>query len=536
MFQHLRNDIPSGIVVFFVAVPLCLGIALASGAPLFAGLIAGIVGGILVGALSGSQVGVSGPAAGLAVIVLAAIQDLGYEAVLMAVVLAGFIQLAMGLGRAGFVAYFFPSSVIKGMLSGIGIIIVLKQIPHALGRDSDPEGQLAYAQPDGETTFSSLGLMLDEIQLGAIFISMVSLAILIFWETVLAKRSRIFQLIQGPLVVVALGIVFQLVTSAYVPVLALDASHLVSVPVAASFSEVAGLFTFPDFGSFFSGAVWVTAITLAVVASLETLLCVEATDKLDEQKRVTPTNRELMAQGAGNVVSGAIGGLPITQVIVRSSANIQSGAKTKLSAIIHGGLLLVFVALLPKLLNLIPLAVLASILFIVGYKLAKPSLFKEIYASGMDNFIPFVVTIGGIVFTDLLIGIALGMVCAVFMILRRNFIGAFDFRLEDVEDADHTHHVTITLNEEVSFLARASMVSALGSIPDGSHVVIDETDNVHMDQDVREVIEEFRTNAAFRSITVEQWGRSAQELHAERGKPATDADESSDGPSGLQPA
>lgn len=516
MFQHLRNDIPAGIVVFFVAVPLCLGIALASGAPLFAGLIAGIVGGILVGALSGSQAGVSGPAAGLAVIVLAAIQDLGYEAFLMAVVLAGIIQIAMGMGRAGFVAYFFPSAVIKGMLSGIGIIIVLKQIPHALGHDSDPEGQLSFAQPDGETTFSALTRMLEDFQLGAIVISLVSLAILVFWETVLMKRSRIFQLIQGPLVVVAFGIAFQLVASQWMPALALDPSHLVTVPIASTFDEVVNLFTFPDWSSIFTGAVWVTAITMAVVASLETLLCVEATDKLDEQKRVTPTNRELLAQGAGNMVSGAIGGLPITQVIVRSSANIQSGARTKMSAIVHGVLLLGFVALLPGLLNLIPLAALASILFVVGYKLAKPSLFKQIYASGMDQFVPFVVTIAGIVFTDLLLGICLGLVCAVFMILRRNFIGAFDFHIRDVEAADHSHHVTIRLNDEVSFLARASMVSALGSIPDGAHVVIDETDNVHMDPDVREVLEEFKATARFRSITVEERRPATQDQPREK--------------------
>lgn len=503
MFDQLRNDLPSGIVVFFVAIPLCLGIALASGAPLFSGLIAGIVGGILVGALSGSQVGVSGPAAGLAVIVLAAIQDLGYETFLMAVVLAGFIQLAMGMARAGFVAYFFPSSVIKGMLAGIGVIIVLKQIPHALGHDSDPEGQLGYHQPDGETTFTSLFSMLGDLQPGAIFISLFSLAVLIFWEAVLAKRSRLFQLIQGPLVVVALGILFQLVTARWVPALALDSSHLVTVPVATDFAGFLGLFTVPDWSGALQGAVWVTAVTLAVVASLETLLCVEATDKLDEQKRITPTNRELMAQGCGNVVSGAIGGLPVTQVIVRSSANIQSGARTKLSAIVHGVLLLVFVLLLPRLLNLIPLAVLASILFVVGYKLAKPAIFRELYNAGFDQFIPFVVTIAGIVFTDLLMGIAMGTACAVFMILRRNYIGAFDFRIEDVEAPDHTHHVTLRMNEEVSFLARASMVSALSAIPEGSRVVIDESRNEHMDPDVRELIEDFRSTANLRSIEVD---------------------------------
>lgn len=504
MFKSIKNDIPAGIVVFFVAVPLCLGIALASGAPLFSGLIAGIVGGIIVGMLSGSQAGVSGPAAGLAVIVLAAIQDLGYETFLAAVVLSGVIQIIMGTARSGFIAYFFPSSVIKGMLAGIGIIIILKQIPHSLGHDSDPEGQLGFDQIDGETTFSALNAMLGDFQLGAIVISLISLAILISWETVLVKRSKIFKLIQGPLVVVAFGIVFQLFAARFIPALALDPSHLVQVPVADSFSGVLALFTFPDWSHISDSALWVTAATLAVVASLETLLCVEATDKMDPQKRVTPTNRELVAQGVGNMASGMVGGLPVTQVIVRSSANLQSGAKTKLAAIFHGVLLMVFVVLLPTVLNLIPLAVLASILFVVGYKLAKPSIIRDVYKSGMDQFVPFVVTIVGIVFTDLLIGIGLGMACALFVILRRNFVGAFDFSLRDVEEPNHTHRVTMKLNREVSFLARASVVDALSSIPNGSHVVIDERDNRHMDMDVREIINDFNDTASLRNITVER--------------------------------
>ena len=373
MFSNLRQDLPASVVVFFVAVPLCLGIALASGAPLFSGLIAGIIGGTVVGSISRSQLGVSGPAAGLAVIVLAAIGELGFEAFLVAVVLAGVIQILLGLARSGFIAYFFPSSVIKGMLAGIGVIIILKQIPHALGHDSDPEGQLAFQQPDGDTTVSALSSMLGDFQLGAIVISALSLAILIFWETVLGKKSKLFRIVQGPLVAVVFGIVFQLMASRFFPSLALDPSHLVSVPVADSLGGFFKLFTFPDWSRLTDQAIYMTALTLAIVASLETLLCVEATDKLDPQKRVTPTNRELIAQGCGNCVSGMIGGLPITQVIVRSSANIQSGAQTKISAILHGVLLLVFVMFLPGILNLVPLAVLASILFVVGYKLARPA-------------------------------------------------------------------------------------------------------------------------------------------------------------------
>lgn len=506
MFKELKSDLPSSIVVFFVAVPLCLGIALASGAPLFAGLVAGIVGGVLVGFLSGSQLGVSGPAAGLAVIVLAAIEELGYETFLVAVVVGGLIQILLGAARAGFIAYFFPSSVIKGMLAGIGIIIVLKQIPHALGHDSDPEGDMNFVQPDGETTFSALEVMLADFQLGAIVIAALSLTILIFWEQVLAKRSKVFKLIQGPLVVVALGILFQLVTGQFVPFLALEPAHLVTVPVADGLGDVVNLFTFPDFSQAFEVSVLSTAVVLAVVASLETLLCVEATDKLDPQKRITPTNRELVAQGVGNMVSGAIGGLPVTQVIVRSSANLQSGAKTKLSAILHGVLLAIFVLVFPTVLNLIPLAVLASILFVVGYKLAKPAIFRQMYAAGWDQFIPFVVTIVGIVLTDLLLGIGMGMACAFFMILRRNYMEAFDFAFEDVEQPDHNHVVTLRLNKEVSFLSRASLIKSLSRIPDGSRVTIDARENDHIDPDVREILDDFVQTAVHRSIAVERLG------------------------------
>lgn len=503
LFSHLRDDIPAGVVVFFVAVPLCLGIALASGAPLFAGLIAGIVGGVLVGSISGSQVGVSGPAAGLAVIVLAAIEKLGFEAFLVSVVLAGFIQVGLGMARAGFIAYFFPSSVIKGMLAGIGIIIILKQIPHALGHDSVPEGQLDFVQPDGQTTLSEFTVMMLDYELGAIVIALVSMFILLFWELVLAKKSRVFRLIQGPLVAVAFGIAFQMLTPMVLPALALESSHLVSVPVANGIGGFSELLVFPDWGRLLDVGVLVTAITIAVVASLETLLCVEATDKLDEMKRVTPTNRELVAQGCGNCVSGLIGGLPITQVIVRSSANIQSGGKTKVSAILHGLLLLISVLLLPAVLNLIPLAVLASILFVVGYKLARPAIFKQVYSEGMDQFIPFVVTIVGIVFTDLLTGIGLGMALALFIILRRNFVNAFEIEIEDHEEPDRTHRVTVKLAREVNFLSRAAVVSQLGKIPDGSHIVFDTSENYHMDPDLREVMNEFEVSAEHRNITLE---------------------------------
>ncbi len=503
LFSELRNDLPASIVVFFVAVPLCLGIALASGASPISGLIAGIVGGIVVGIVSKSQLGVSGPAAGLAVIVAGAIPELGFKAFLLAVVLAGVIQIVLGLSRSGFIAYFFPSSVIKGMLAGIGVIIVLKQIPHAFGHDSDPEGDLKFDQVDGETTLSSLRAMIDDMEPSAILVSSVALGILILWETVLTKRSKVFRIIQGPLVAVGFGISFQLIASRFFPELALSSSHLVKVPIAGSLEELRTLIVTPDWSRVTDSAVYVTAAVLAVVASLETLLCVEATDKLDPQKRVTPTNRELIAQGCGNCVSGLIGGLPITQVIVRSSANIQSGGKTKLSAIMHGMFLLLFVALLPSVLNLIPLAVLASILFVVGYKLAKPALFKSMYESGMSQFLPFLVTILGIVFTDLLMGIGMGMVVAVMMILRRNYQNSLFMHMEEFDAPDKSHQVTMRLAEDVTFFNRGAMLKALSRIPDGSHVRIDVSDTKFIDPDVQEVIDDFKETCANRSITIE---------------------------------
>ncbi|MGB1317282.1 MAG: SulP family inorganic anion transporter, partial [Flavobacteriales bacterium] len=407
--SSFKSDIPAGVVVFFVAVPLCLGIALASGAPLFSGVIAGIVGGIIVGAISGSQLGVSGPAAGLAVIVLTAIQDLGgFEIFLMAVVLAGVFQIILGIVKAGIIGYYFPSAVIKGMLAAIGIIIFLKQIPHAFGYDADFEGDLGFMQADGYNTFTELGHMLGFISPGATLVAAVSLVILILWDRPFMKRHKVFQMVQGPLVAVGTGMLLTALLSnnSY---WAISNEHTVNLPVSDGFSDFLTQFTLPDFSAITNPSVWIVGATIAIVASLETLLCVEATDKLDPQKRITPTNRELLAQGVGNAVSGLIGGLPVTQVIVRSSANIQTGGKTKVSAIFHGVMLLFCVMIIPTVLNMIPLASLAAILLVVGYKLAKPVLFKEMWKAGYIQFIPFMVTVLGIVFTDLLVGITLGM-------------------------------------------------------------------------------------------------------------------------------
>ncbi len=500
LLANLKNDLPASIVVFLVAVPLCLGIALASGAPLFSGIIAGIVGGIVVGAFSGSQLGVSGPAAGLAVIVLSAIIELGaFETFLLAVFLSGIVQLALGFAKAGIIGYYFPSSVIKGMLAGIGVIIILKQIPHAFGYDQDFEGSMAFNQPDGHNTLSELYYMLDFVTPGAIIIALLSMAILILWERPFMKRIRIFQIVQGPLIVVAAGIILNLVFQ-NIPALSLKADQLVQIPVSESLSGFFAQFTFPDFSQLANPAVYVTAVTIAVVASLETLLCLEATDKLDPYKRVTPANQELKAQGIGNMVSGLIGGLPITQVIVRSSTNIQSGGRTKMSAIAHGFLLLFCAMSIPFILNLIPLASLAAILFVVGYKLAKPVLFRQMYNLGWSHFVPFMVTILGIVLTDLLMGIGLGLVVAIFYILYNNYKKPYVFEPEEHQNGNS---IRIKLAEDVTFINKAAILRTLDQIPDGAKVIIDASRSINIDQDVVEIIEDFKAGAEYRDIEVE---------------------------------
>jgi len=497
ILNNLKYDLPASLIVFLVAVPLCLGIALASGAPLFSGIIAGIVGGIVAGGLSGSQLGVSGPAAGLAVIVLMAIQELGaFEIFLLAVVIGGVFQLLLGYAKAGIIGYYFPSSVIKGMLSGIGIIIILKQIPHAVGYDKDYEGSLAFAQPDGHNTISELFYMFESLSMGAIAITAISILILILWEQKFMKKIRLFQIIQGPLIVVGLGIVLNLIFQ-NMPELALTGEQVVKIPVPDSISGFLSQFTFPDFGSITNPAVWITGATIAVVASLETLLCLEATDKLDPFKRVTPANRELKAQGVANIVSGLIGGLPITQVIVRSSTNIQSGGRTKMASIFHGIIMLVSAMAIPFLLNLIPLASLAAILFLVGYKLAKPVLFKQMYGLGQGHFIPFMVTILGIVFTDLLMGIGMGLAVAIFYVLYNNYKKPFLFQKDQhLEDGV----IRLALAEDVTFINKASIQRTLSQIPDGSKVVIDASKSINIDFDVIEIIDEFEVNAKYRDV------------------------------------
>lgn len=500
LFGNLKNDIPAAVVVFFVALPLCLGIALASGAPLFSGLIAGIVGGIVVGIVSGSQVGVSGPAAGLTAIVLSAITQLGsFQLFLTTVVIGGALQLAFGILRAGVIGYFFPSAVIKGMLTGIGLIIILKQIPHFFGYDADPEGDYAFFQADGENTFSELFKMIDYIDDGATAIAVIALGILILWELVLSKRGKIFTIIPGPVVAVAAGIIWQLTMQG--TGLGISQAHLVNVPVPDSIDSFLGQLSFPDFSGIGLASVWITSFTIALVASLETLLCVEATDKLDPFHRVTPTNRELIAQGAGNVVSGLIGGLPVTQVIVRSSANIQSGGRTKVSAILHGLLLLVSVILVPSVLNLIPLSVLAAVLLLVGYKLAKPATFAGMYRVGWRQFVPYIVTVLAIVFTDLLIGISLGLLVGIIVILYTSYQNSHFLHMK--EEGSDRSRVNMTLAEEVTFFNKGAIRKQLDDIPEGAHLTLDVRKTQFLDYDVVEILNEFVTTFRDRSVEVE---------------------------------
>jgi SulP family sulfate permease len=504
-FKHIKNDLPASIVVFFVSLPLCLGIALASGAPLFSGIIAGIVGGIVVGFASASPLGVSGPAAGLAVIVLTAITSLGgsYPAFLTAVVLAGVIQLLLGFAKAGFIAYFFPSSVIKGMLTGIGLLIILKQIPHAIGWDKDAIGDDAFLQADGQNTFSEISKAFEFMTPGAVFIAIISLLILILWDTVLTKKHKIFQLIQGPIVVVVLGIFMNLAYAKGILPYSLNENQIVSIPAPNSIQSFLGQFTFPDFSVITNMDVWKIAIIMAIVASLETLLCVEATDKLDPDKRITPTNRELKAQGLGNIVSGLIGGLPVTQVIVRSSANLNFGGKSKTSAILHGVFLLLSAVFIAGLLNLIPLASLAAILLMVGYKLAKPSLFQQIYKLGWEQFIPFMATIIAIIATDLLKGITVGILVGIFYTLRHSYRNSHYVKdIVSDENGKSVHH--LVLAQEVSFFNKASLLNTLDAIPANSKVIIDCTNSKSIAHDVIEIINDYEFNARTKNIVVEK--------------------------------
>ncbi len=497
VLPNLRHDLPASLVVFLVAVPLCLGIALASGAPLFAGIVAGIVGGIVVGVLSGSEISVSGPAAGLAVIVATSIEELGsFELFLLAVVLSGIIQIILGYLRAGIIGNYFPSSVITGMLTAIGIVIILKQVPHAIGWDKDYEGNFSFFGEDGNT-FTSLYKALTSLEPVAVLITLFSLTTLAIWELPRIKKHRILKLIPAPLLVVFLGVLINALFKLYAPDLALTGNegHLVTLP-AVPISELPNHLSTPDFSGLLRKDVYIVALTIAIVGSLETLLSIEAADKLDPFKRISDTHRELKAQGVGNFLSGLLGGLPITAVIVRSSANVYAGARTRTSAVTHGLLLLFSALLIPEYLNLIPLASLACILIMVGYKLAHYGLFVRMYQSGRDVFLPFIVTVVAIIFTDLLIGIAIGSMVGLFFVLRANHHSATIL----VNEGDM---YLLKFNKDMSFVNKAELKEALSHVPDNSRLYIDGTRAMFIDHDIYDIINDFQSSALLRGIQVE---------------------------------
>ena len=512
IFSSWKQDFPAGLVVFLVALPLCLGVALGSTGTmavpnLFSGIIAGVIGGIIVGIFSGSRLGVSGPAAGLITIVASAIVTLGsYEAFLLAVIIAGALQLLAGYFKLGIIGNYFPSSVIKGMLAAIGLTLIFKQVPHLVGYDKDFMGDEQFAQVDGQNTFSELLNSLNYISPTAVLIAVISLAILILFDRPFMKKIALFKILPGALFVVVLGIVINLLAPGNMK---LSGEHLVSIPVANSFQEFRGFFTQPNFSAFTDYNVYIIAFTIALVASLETLLSVEATDKLDPEKFVTPTNKELKAQGLGNIISGLLGGLPVTQVIVRSSANINSGGQSKLSTIFHGVLLLLSVIIIPQVLNLIPYASLAAILVMVGYKLSNVGLYKQMYKLGIAQFLPFLTTIVVVMFTDLLKGMFAGLFVAVFFIIK-NSSGYFknkknlksSIRIsKDRLEADK-EVVTLTLAENVTFLNKGQVKQVLNTISENQDVVIDGTQNTYVDYDVLEVIQEFKESAPSNNISV----------------------------------
>lgn len=496
-FEHLAEDIPAGIVVFLVALPLCLGIALASGAPLLSGVITGIIGGLVISWLSGSQLSVSGPAAGLTIIVAQAIQTLGsYPVFLSAVMLAGLIQLALGFLRAGVIGAYFPNAVIKGMLAAIGLILILKQIPHAVGYDADFEGDEAFFQSDDHTTLTELLYSWEAVSPGAIIVSTVAIAIMLLWTTRAIKGHRWLSLVPAPLLAVAWGIGWNLFSRSHLPDLALAQSHMVNVPTVNGPGEFLNQLVWPDFSQWANPEIYRIAITLAMIASLETLLSLEAVDKLDPMKRVAPTNHELKAQGIGNLLSGAIGGLPMTAVIVRSSANINAGAKSKLACFVHGVLLMISAMYLGHYLNEIPLASLAAILLLTGYKLCKPAFFREMYAKGASQIVPFVITILAILFTDLLKGMAIGMLFGLFYVVRSNFHSAISLTRDGP-------HYLLRLQKDVSFLNKAPLRRALAQIEPGSYVIVDGTRAKFIDRDIMETLEDFMASAAESQIRIE---------------------------------
>jgi len=502
--KHFITDVSAGLVVFLIALPLCLGISLASGAPLFSGIIAGIIGGIIVGYFSKSSINVSGPAASVALVIFTAIETLGsFEAVLLSVILAGVFQIALGYLRAGTVAYFFPNTMIKGILASIGLILILKQIPHAFGIDEAFEGIESFIQNDGRNTFSAITYTLSNIGWGATIITFVSLIIIVLWDRPALKKYKFFQYFPSALAAVVVGIATNEIYKLVSPDLVLASNHLVQLPSASSFSEFAGFFTLPDFSMATNPQLITVALSITFIASLETLLSTEAGDKLDPYKRKTSTNRELKAQGIGNIVAGLVGGLPITAVIVRTSANVTAGGRTKTATMVHGTIMLLCVALIPVVLNMIPLASLSAVLFVVGYKLTSLPIYKEIYRQGRRQFLPFIITILVVLFTDLITGILVGGAVSVFFILRDNYKNAY---LHDKVIRDGREKTIVKLSEEATFLNKADIMLFLSHIPEDHAIVIDGSASKFIHPDIYEIIKDFEESAKHKNIQVELIG------------------------------
>ncbi|MCF8007803.1 MAG: carbonic anhydrase [Methylovulum sp.] len=493
--SSLKNDIPAGLAVFLVAIPLSLGIALASGAPIFSGLIACIIGSLLVAPISGSVLGISGASAGLSVVVLAFIKEFGFNDFLLILVLAGAFQVFMGLVKAGVIAYYFPSSVINGMLTGIGIILLLKQIPHAVGYDTDYEGDLSFFQDDNYSSLTELAHMLNFISPAALSISIISLIVLLVWERIKKHNVPILQWIPSVLMSVIAGVLTEHAIAYYFPERALSPNHLVAIPVIGHPSDWLYELHFPSFAHLDQPAIYLAALTLALVASIETLLAVEAIDKLDTHKRVTPTNRELIAQGIGNMTSGLLGGIPLTQVIIRSSFNIKMGAKSKVSVLFQGGLMLLTVVFIPNWLNQIPLASLAAILIVFAYRLMQPAWFVIVYRAGIYHLVPFCATVLGLVFTNMLTGVLIGLATALFAILLENYKTSFYLREMHIGNK-----IILRLAEHVSFLNKANIKQTLEQLPTDSKVIIDATRSKYIDYDIYEIIQNFKQEALFKGI------------------------------------
>ncbi len=500
MFSHIKNDLKAGLVVFLVALPLCLGIALSQGAPLFSGIISGVVGGLVVASISKSKLSVSGPAAGLTTIVLASVLSLGsFETFLLALCLAGVLQIIFGVIKAGIVGYYIPSAVIKGMLAAIGIILIIKQIPHFTGFDKDPEGDEVFLQTDGQNSFTELINMANFISYPALLIGLISILILVVYQFKKVKDNKMLNKIPAALVVVVVAILVNVLFNWFMPMFVVKPEHMVNLPEINTFSDFTSSFIHPDFGAFSNPKVYEVAFIIAAVASLETLLNIEAIDKIDPSNNKTPANRELIAQGVGNIVAGLLGGIPLTSVIVRSSANVNAGGKTQTASVIHGLLFIVTVALIPGVIKLIPLSALAAILIFTGYKLTSPKIIKSVFKMGYDQAIPFVITIIVMLLTDLLKGVACGLAVSAFFILRNNYRFPFKMIQEKIEGRIHYF---IKLSQNVTFLNKGKIMSALQTIPNGAKVYIDGKNAVFIDKDILEVISEFKKSSTNRNIEV----------------------------------